>query len=129
MMRAVESKYIAEISEIKSFKTKVNKKVKITISAKNLGKDWIPPSMSEHGINLTYMWKNSEGEILEKDGIRTPIPKIIKTGQKIKVNAAVLAPSQPGKYILEFDLVKEGEFWFSEAFKSKTCKVQVQVKS
>jgi len=129
MLRTQIENYGAEISEIKSFEIKVNKIIKIPILVKNLGQEWIPPSMSDHGINITYMWKNTNGKIFEKDGIRTPIPQIIKNGVKIEIDITVQAPSKSGKYILEFDLVKEGRFWFSEAFKSNTCQVQVQVKS
>jgi len=128
MLSTFAKNYAAEISEIKSFEIKVNEKIKIPISVKNLGKEWLPPSMSENGINISYAWKNPNGEIFQRDGIRTPITRIIKNGGKVEVDTTVQAPSKPGKYILEFDLVKEGEFWFSEAFKSKTRQVQVQVK-
>jgi len=119
--------YRAKIFSIKSFEIESNAQTNLQVSIKNLGREWLPPSMSENGINLSYRWKTPKGKILKTEGIRTSITKVIKNNEKVNLEAKIKAPSEPGKYILEFDMVKEGHFWFSEAYKSDTRKVNVLV--
>ena len=137
MQRSDGSKQNAKVNFILNTLNGVNQKkcslvledliTRIEVSIKNLGREWLPPSMSENGINLSYRWKTPKGKILKTEGIRTSITKVIKNNEKVNLEAKIKAPSEPGKYILEFDMVKEGHFWFSEAYKSDTRKVNVLV--
>ena len=43
------------------------------------------------------------------------------------MDVGITAPPEPGKYILEIDLVKENEFWFSER-NSQPYSVLVKIK-
>ena len=59
-----------------------------------------------------YRWRDAHGEIVVSDGAHTPIPSEIRPGRSTRVPAVVIAPSVPGSYVLELDLVHEGVRWF-----------------
>ncbi len=48
------------------------------------------------------------------DGLRTPLRTALGPGEQTRVSLAVAAPSRPGGYVLEVDLVQEGVAWFSD---------------
>jgi hypothetical protein len=71
----------------------------------------LPPSP----VVLSYHWLSAEtGAVLVRDGLRTVLPRDLYTGGSVEVRAQVRAPSQPGRYILWWDLVQENTTWFSE---------------
>ncbi|MEO8055930.1 MAG: hypothetical protein ABI768_12305, partial [Acidobacteriota bacterium] len=46
--------------------------------------------------------------------LRTPMTKALGPGESARVSVAVEAPSRPGAYVLEVDLVQEGVGWFGD---------------
>ncbi|MBF0551941.1 MAG: hypothetical protein HQK60_15580 [Deltaproteobacteria bacterium] len=62
-------------------------------------------------INISYHWLDGRGSMVEQDGQRTPIPQGFKDGV---LKAEIKAPTKPGKYLCEFDLVHENVCWFAE---------------
>lgn len=69
--------------------------------------------VSEQNIFLSYHILDINNKELLHDGLRTSLEMIPARGiQKEVVN--FIAPKEPGKYILEIDLVEEGVTWFSE---------------
>ena len=65
------------------------------------------------GIALSYHWLDDRGNPIVWDGLRTPLP-VVSPGERVSVDAAVLAPIPPGRYGFAFDLVAEGIAWFAE---------------
>ena len=61
--------------------------------------------MSCHLLNTDY-------EVITWDNQRTSLPEPVLPGERMKLNLNVCAPSEPGKYILEIDMVKEEIAWF-----------------
>jgi hypothetical protein len=62
---------------------------------------------------LTYHLLDADGRLLQHDNVRTPLrdripPRAPVAGLKMNVHA----PSKPGWYKLEVDLVWEGVTWF-----------------
>lgn len=76
--------------------------------------------------NLSYHWYDPDGNVLIYDGIRTPLPNTVSPRTEIILSAKVKAPSQPGKYVIEFDIVREHISWFAQQG-SKPTSVSVEV--
>jgi len=79
------------------------------------------------GVNLAYHWLDESGAVLEKDGLRTPLPRPVVPGVPIEVRQKVIAPKTPGRYILELDPVFETVAWFGEKNGGKTQRLPVEV--
>lgn len=69
--------------------------------------DWYP-------IFLSYHWLSEEGQVVEWDGERTSLGTTIYPGQQTCLQIPVIVPDTPGEYVLQFDLVREHRYWFSE---------------
>jgi phosphoglycerol transferase MdoB-like AlkP superfamily enzyme/glycerophosphoryl diester phosphodiesterase len=63
------------------------------------------------GLNLSYHWKDKDGQVVIWDGIRTPISNEIPPGETVVLEAGLITPPNPGRYTLEWDLVHEGIAW------------------
>jgi hypothetical protein len=50
----------------------------------------------------------------------------LKKNEEQKVDIAVKSPPNPGKYILEIDLVQNSAFWFS-GYGSQTARMVIDV--
>lgn len=66
-------------------------------------------------------WRSTEGELLTLDDGRVPIEGEAAPGQEIPVELEVMAPAQPGPYVLEIDLVQENVNWFSDRGSPSLC--------
>jgi GT2 family glycosyltransferase/3'-phosphoadenosine 5'-phosphosulfate sulfotransferase (PAPS reductase)/FAD synthetase len=77
---------------------------------------WPAQENTEGGyvVSLSYHWIDKNGTYILFDGIRTPLPRGVVPGGDIVLDAAVVTPSQPGEYSLEFDMVQEGISWFKD---------------
>lgn len=74
------------------------------------------PLGSEALINVAYHWRTADAEhsVVVWDGDRSQIKPSLWPGESRCILAEVCAPSKPGKYFLEWDLVEEGVTWFSQ---------------
>jgi len=107
--------YKAHLSQVKIPEIKQDGKYLIPLLVKNIGNVvWQNHKESLNAVNLSYILKDNNGNIILKNEQRTPLPTSLKPGKKIKLEVMVTAPPNPGDYLLEIDLVKEREFWFSE---------------
>lgn len=82
----------------------------LQVRAKNTGSlAWTP----EGSFGLAYHWydKNS-GKTVVWDGTRDYVDYAVAPGQTYAFSLPVTAPSQPGVYTLEIDMVREGVTWF-----------------
>lgn len=70
---------------------------------------------SENPVFLSYHWIDFESkEMVVFEGERSFLPKKeVKPGEEAVFNINVKAPSAPGRYVLQIDLVQEGVTWFS----------------
>jgi hypothetical protein len=48
-----------------------------------------------------------------KDGGRTDLPRDVASGQSATLDVEIVAPDQPGQYLLVWDMVHENTTWFS----------------
>ena len=73
-------------------------------------------------VHLSYHWlwlvprelASRSRNVPYQDGIRTQIGRAIQPGRPVDANARLLAPSVPGLYWLQWDVVEEGVTWFSQ---------------
>ena len=63
-------------------------------------------------VNLSYHWYDAAGNLLEWNGLRTPLAGTART-QIAALDAQIAVPATPGTYKLRYDIVQEGVTWFS----------------
>jgi len=121
--------YKAKFSLIEISILESNKKYKIPITIQNVGDvKWIGTE-SDNPVNLSYIWKNIETDEIIKFEERTTIPKSIDPKEKISLEMKLTTPKTIGKFLLEIDLLKENEFWFSDVGSiPKTFSVEIKKK-
>jgi hypothetical protein len=64
-------------------------------------------------VRLSYHWLNYDRTIYQWDGQRTHLHGEIPPEESMCLNAQVQSPTEPGQYILQWDLVIEQVGWFS----------------
>jgi hypothetical protein len=62
-----------------------------------------------------------------RDGRRADLPETVEPGATVRVTQQVEAPSEPGSYLLELDLVYEHVAWFAERNGGLTLRRPVEV--
>ena len=63
-------------------------------------------------VGLAYHWFSATGELVALNGQRTELPKDVTPGETVTMSAGLEMPSLPGKYILTWDLARQGISWF-----------------
>jgi len=84
----------------------------VPVTITNLGRGTFPVANS-FPINLGYHWTTPTGQSVIWDGARTKLGGDLLAGQATTVNAAIIAPTTGGNFLLKLDLVQEGVAWFS----------------
>lgn len=86
----------------------------VDLQLKNIGKN----TWKADGANLVhagYKWINAFGQPQpDVEDHRTALPREIPPGERVGFAALLTAPLTPGTYRLQWDLVAEGVFWFTE---------------
>jgi hypothetical protein len=80
----------------------------------NVGSGTWPWGLEQHPeIRVSYHWRTGDGgETLHYEGLRSPLPCRLGPGESTIVPTWVEAPTEPGEYVLEIDLVHEHVRWF-----------------
>lgn len=86
---------------------------------------WTPHGAAR--VRLAYHWLRADGSVAVRDGERTELPREVEPGGELRVEQRVVAPAEPGSYVLELDPVYEGVAWFSERNGGITARVPVEV--
>jgi hypothetical protein len=101
----------------------------VPVHIENLGTETIESTSSENAVFLSFHILTHEGNDMRYDNDRYAIPEPIRKNQQ-KTVAAVFDNTklglEPGNYIIEFDLVNEGDFWFAEK-EGATLKIPMTV--
>ena len=66
-------------------------------------------------VHLSYHWVDFAGRVVVYDGSRTTLPRDLRPGETVSVDARVESPTTPGRYRLDFSMVQEGVAWFDAA--------------
>ena len=97
------------------------------VVAQNTGRlDWWPPPGSWPQLRLSHHRLSASGAVLRWDGERIPVPRVVAPGDSARFLFTFRAPDEPGSYLLEWDLVSEGECWFA-ACGSHAARTPLQV--
>lgn len=67
------------------------------------------------GVNLAYHWLTTDKIMLLREGIRTQLVADLASRRTADLTLCVIPPDEPGIYLLELDMVREGVTWFSES--------------
>jgi predicted O-methyltransferase YrrM len=86
--------------------------VALVVAVKNTSGDVFPHG--ERVFGLSYHLLSAKGETIRHDNRRTYFASALEPGQEVSVNLEVEAPSAPGRYQVEIDLVWEGVMWFKD---------------
>lgn len=76
---------------------------------------------------LAYHWRNLDGSMLIRDGVRTPLPGPLAPGASIELAATIVAPPEPGRYWLQFEPVREHKRWWGPATHTRDIVIPVEV--
>lgn len=68
---------------------------------------------SREPVCLSYHWRDTDDQMLVRDGLRTSVPRVA-TGGETSIVLRVEAPERPGRVTLSIDLVHEGVTWFAD---------------
>ena len=90
-----------------------------------------PTAWSVQGLGLPqvrvgYHWLRATGQSHEREGWRTSLPHTLRPGETTRLSATLFAPKQPGRYLLQWDLVAENVAWFSDrGWRAPSLEVEV----
>ena len=73
-----------------------------------------PISSSSSPALMSYHWRRGSGELVVWDGVRTPFPRTMYTGDEENLLMSVRAPAEPGLYLLEVTVLREGVMWYDD---------------
>ena len=85
------------------------------------------PAEGATRVALSYHWLDADGETVIWEGQRTPLSSNFGPGRLRRLDQTIEAPSQPGSYTLELDLIREKVKWFSAARKKNAYRLPIQV--
>jgi len=86
----------------------------VRVKVKNTGMSFWESQGSER-IDLGTHWVDRDtGEVVVWDGNRGLLESDTGQGQEANVDIIIEAPGEPGRYILQYDMVHESVTWFSE---------------
>ncbi len=96
-------------------------KSSVRVRVKNLGEvPWIASPYPEFRIRLGNHWLDGEGKGHIWDDGRAALPRDVAPAEEVEIRVDVTAPSRPGRYALEIDLVQEGVCWFQDKGSTST---------
>jgi hypothetical protein len=86
------------------------------VHARNSGSVAWAPFYGERSaqIHLGSHLLDGEGRLIDWDLSRCPVLKFVAPGDSALFLCSLQAPATPGRYLLEWDFVSEGECWFAE---------------
>lgn len=84
-------------------------RVPVRVKVTNVGRR---PWGKEEAIHLSYhLYEDAARPLV--DGPRTSLPRDVRPGESVTLEATLLAPARAGEYLLMWDLVHEHTTWFS----------------
>lgn len=86
--------------------------VRVGIAVNNTSRFWYSSRFPEHAVCVSYHWLSEDGNVVERDGIRTFLPAALGPGRRLAFEMTVQLPLNPGRYTLLVSLVQENFLWF-----------------
>jgi UDP-3-O-[3-hydroxymyristoyl] glucosamine N-acyltransferase len=87
-------------------------------------------SLDPYPVHLSYHWLEAGTRTCRVfDGVRTRLTAEVRSRSRHSQKIHVLAPPEPGRYVLVLTLVQEGQFWFDQLSRPVAAELQVTVDS
>ena len=100
----------AEVEELHAY---AGETADVTLSLKNRGRsEW--SSGGQNPCFVSFHLLAADRSVLRFDNPRTPLPGVVHPGMTADVSVRVKAPLTAGDYRVEFDLLREGLYWFKD---------------
>ena len=97
----------------KSLSVRAGRRIPLSLTVTNRGtQPWI--KHESHPFSLSYHLLDRNGEMLQVENRRYPLPERVEPGQAVSLDITLQAPLDHGRYRLEFDVVEEGIAWFRD---------------
>jgi len=95
----------------------------VFLHVSNDGTERWPSRLEEKpAIRLGYRWLDLDGSPAIEEGPRSPFPRSVNPGERVLAPLDVVAPADPGEYLLEVDILHEDVRWFGCA-----CRIPARV--
>lgn len=109
----VQSWYRGDIAPSPLSTLRAGEQITVPLQLTNTGqRTW--NAIGPNPVFVFYHWYSPDGQvILIAEGLRTVLPRDVAPNETVSLNASLLAPPEPGEYVLRWDLVREELFWFS----------------
>jgi SAM-dependent methyltransferase len=100
----------------------------LTVRLTNVGTATWNPGSGPGAVLLGAHLADPDGRVLDRGMARVLLPHAVGPGQETVVTLTLRAPSEAGVFLLELDLVREGEHWFGDDG-SPTARVVLRIDS
>jgi hypothetical protein len=80
----------------------------------NLGTSTWPPGSAPGAVVLGAHLLEPDGRVVDRDLARAVLAHPVSPGAEIDAALGVRAPAEVGVFLVELDLVREGEHWFGD---------------
>ena len=101
--------YAATYQSPRQFALEPSARLVVPVTVRNVGRR---PWRKSEEIHLSYHLYESARRPLV-DGPRSDLPRDVRPGETITIDASLRAPAREGEYLLMWDLVHEDTTWFS----------------
>jgi phosphoglycerol transferase MdoB-like AlkP superfamily enzyme len=81
----------------------------------------------EAGDHLSYHWLAPDGRVVERDGLRARLAAPVRPGETVEVTARVHAPATSGKWLLEWEMVREQVAWYGSPAGGAPLRLPVRI--
>jgi len=115
-------------SPVERVRMPVNAIANLPINLTNLSDEPLSPYVAQP-LFLGYHWRKRSGEVVVWDGIRTRLPLVMNTGDEVEVLVMVQAPTEPGDYVLEITMVREGVKWYDDQVPGLPFRIEAAITS
>lgn len=96
----------------------------VRVAVRNVGTDTWSEDTKDH---FSYHWRSKDGDLVVLDGKRTVLTRPVAPGDDIVLAARLLTPSEPGRWVLEWAMVREQVRWYPEPESGAGVQVKVRV--
>lgn len=104
--------YVARYEAPATVTVSAGERVRVPVKVINQGvRTWLPDA--PFPVSLSYHLRRPDGTVVTYDGPRTPVQQRVPPGGAVTLLVEVEAPPTPGRYVVEWDMVREGLMWFS----------------
>ena len=112
--------------EMRVLTAQVGDRVPFHLRIKNRGKKaW--SSEGDYPCFLSYhLYQRENYRTVRFDNRRFPLPGVIQPGQSFEMSITLRAPIEAQRYIIMFDMVREGQSWFRD-YGSRTAVIRFDV--